>query len=241
MSTKNLVSFLGLSKSNEESDDTHICNCCAQNLYSSQEEQINKFANKIQHSSIEHGRHEKEVGLLDPVSSSISEIQEPKLFNAALSSRNPQSQNNASTNVDSNNKNPGVNKTKSELNLSSNQSPVHDSMIVLRVFGIDSREIHFQLKMSSNLYINLKQPYAKRVGIPILNHLRFIFHGQRISDEDTPRSLQMEEKDVIEVYLKPGPCSCPACSGQEKFTVSQTLQKKMQFRKVALMLFCLKG
>lgn len=32
-----------------------------------------------------------------------------------------------------------------------------------------------------------------------VNSLRFLFDGRRVNDEDTPKSLEMEEDDVIEV------------------------------------------
>uniref|UniRef100_A0A8P0NZ56 Ubiquitin-like domain-containing protein n=3 Tax=Canis lupus TaxID=9612 RepID=A0A8P0NZ56_CANLF len=33
-----------------------------------------------------------------------------------------------------------------------------------------------------------------------MNSLRFLFEGQRIADNHTPKELGMEEEDVIEVY-----------------------------------------
>ena len=33
-----------------------------------------------------------------------------------------------------------------------------------------------------------------------MNSLRFLFEGQRIADNHTPKELGMEEDDVIEVY-----------------------------------------
>lgn len=33
-----------------------------------------------------------------------------------------------------------------------------------------------------------------------VNALRFLFDGRRVNDDDTPKSLEMEEDDVIEVY-----------------------------------------
>lgn len=36
-------------------------------------------------------------------------------------------------------------------------------------------------------------------GVP-MNTLRFLFEGQRISDNQTPKELGMEDEDVIEVY-----------------------------------------
>uniref|UniRef100_A0A8C0RUR5 Ubiquitin-like domain-containing protein n=1 Tax=Canis lupus familiaris TaxID=9615 RepID=A0A8C0RUR5_CANLF len=33
-----------------------------------------------------------------------------------------------------------------------------------------------------------------------MNSLRFLFEGQRIADNHTPKELGMEEEDVVEVY-----------------------------------------
>ncbi|VDN21625.1 unnamed protein product [Gongylonema pulchrum] len=52
-------------------------------------------------------------------------------------------------------------------------------------------------------YIKLKvvgqKSYAERVGVAV-GSLRFLFDGRRINDDDTPKTLEMEEDDVIEVY-----------------------------------------
>lgn len=36
-------------------------------------------------------------------------------------------------------------------------------------------------------------------GVPMTS-LRFLFDGRRINDTDTPKQLEMENDDVIEVY-----------------------------------------
>uniref|UniRef100_A0A8C5KEK0 Ubiquitin-like domain-containing protein n=1 Tax=Jaculus jaculus TaxID=51337 RepID=A0A8C5KEK0_JACJA len=41
--------------------------------------------------------------------------------------------------------------------------------------------------------------YIKLKGVP-MNSLRFLFEGQRIADNHTPKELGMEEENVIEVY-----------------------------------------
>ena len=70
--------------------------------------------------------------------------------------------------------------------------------IKLKVVGQDSNEIHFRVKMSTQMG-KLKKSYAERVGAP-MTALRFLFDGKRINDEETPKSLEMEQDDVIEVY-----------------------------------------
>ena len=71
--------------------------------------------------------------------------------------------------------------------------------IKLKVVGQDSNEIHFRVKMSTQMG-KLKKSYAERVGVPI-SSLRFLFDGRRINDDETPKALEMEQDDVIEVYF----------------------------------------
>ena len=70
--------------------------------------------------------------------------------------------------------------------------------IKLKVVGQDSNEIHFRVKQTT-LMGKLKKSYSERVGVPIAS-LRFLFDGRRINDDDTPKALEMEQDDVIEVY-----------------------------------------
>ena len=70
--------------------------------------------------------------------------------------------------------------------------------IKLKVVGQDSNEIHFRVKMSTSM-AKLKKSYAERVGAPVTS-LRFLFDGRRINDDETPKALEMEQEDVIEVY-----------------------------------------
>merc|ERR1712204_143479 len=70
--------------------------------------------------------------------------------------------------------------------------------IKLKVVGQDSNEIHFRVKQTTQMG-KLKKPYSERVGVPITS-LRFLFDGRRINDDETPKALEMEQDDVIEVY-----------------------------------------
>ena len=70
--------------------------------------------------------------------------------------------------------------------------------IKLKVVGQDSNEIHFRVKMTTQLG-KLKRSYAERVGVAVAS-LRFSFDGRRINDDETPKQLEMENDDVIEVY-----------------------------------------
>ncbi|KAK5864338.1 hypothetical protein PBY51_015588 [Eleginops maclovinus] len=66
--------------------------------------------------------------------------------------------------------------------------------------GQDSSEIHFKVKMTTHLK-KLKESYSQRQSVPE-STLRFLFEGQRIADNQTPKELGMEDEDVIEVYQK---------------------------------------
>ncbi|XP_037690963.1 small ubiquitin-related modifier 1-like [Choloepus didactylus] len=70
--------------------------------------------------------------------------------------------------------------------------------VKLKVTGQDSSEIHFKVKMTTHLK-KLKESYCQRQEVAMIS-LRFLFEGQRIADNHTPKELGMEEEDVIEVY-----------------------------------------
>ncbi|KAL7076461.1 hypothetical protein ACQ4LE_004182 [Meloidogyne hapla] len=70
--------------------------------------------------------------------------------------------------------------------------------IKIKVVGQDSNEVHFRVKFGTSMG-KLKKAYAERTGVAV-NTLRFLFDGRRVNDDDTPKSLEMEEDDVIEVY-----------------------------------------
>ena len=70
--------------------------------------------------------------------------------------------------------------------------------IKLKVVDQDANEIQFRVKMTTAMG-KLKKSFSERVGMPIKS-LRFFFDGKRINDEETPKSLGMEQDDVIDVY-----------------------------------------
>ncbi|VDN06364.1 unnamed protein product [Thelazia callipaeda] len=76
---------------------------------------------------------------------------------------------------------------------------VSSDYIKLRVLGQDSNEVHFRVKFGTSLG-KLKKSYADRMGVDVAS-LRFLFDGRRINDEDTPKSLEIEDDDIIEVSL----------------------------------------
>ncbi|CAD6184484.1 unnamed protein product [Caenorhabditis auriculariae] len=70
--------------------------------------------------------------------------------------------------------------------------------IKIKVVGQDSNEVHFRVKFGTSMG-KLKKSYADRTGVAV-SSLRFLFDGRRINDDDTPKTLEMEDDDVIEVY-----------------------------------------
>ncbi|RDD38767.1 Small ubiquitin-related modifier [Trichoplax sp. H2] len=72
--------------------------------------------------------------------------------------------------------------------------------INIKVVGQDNTEVHFKIKRNTQLK-KLKAAYCERQGVPI-GSLRFLFDGQRINDDMSPKQLEMEDDDVIEVYTE---------------------------------------
>ena len=58
--------------------------------------------------------------------------------------------------------------------------------------------VYFRVKQTTQMG-KLKKSYSERVGVPV-SSLRFLFDGRRINDDETPKALEMEQDDVIEVY-----------------------------------------
>lgn len=74
-----------------------------------------------------------------------------------------------------------------------------DEYIRLRVITSDmTDEVHFRVKSATTLG-RLKRSYCSKMGFQV-EDLRFVFDGQRITDDDTPKSLGMVNDDVIEIY-----------------------------------------
>ncbi|UMM40754.1 hypothetical protein L5515_017270 [Caenorhabditis briggsae] len=70
--------------------------------------------------------------------------------------------------------------------------------IKIKLIGQDSSEVHFRVKFGT-LMAKVKKSFADRTGVSV-GSLRFVFDGLRINDDDTPKSLEMEDNDVIHVY-----------------------------------------
>ena len=68
--------------------------------------------------------------------------------------------------------------------------------IKISIFGV--QEIKFTVKKNRNLSLPLRI-YSKRLGFPLVA-FRFVYDGVRVTEKDTPDSLEMADGDIIEVY-----------------------------------------
>lgn len=91
-----------------------------------------------------------------------------------------------------------ANTSEAKANITSGDANNDKEYIKLKVVSQDSSEIHFRVKYTTPMS-KIKKSYSERIGVPVTS-LRFLFDGKRINDSDTPKQLDMEEDDTIEVY-----------------------------------------
>mmetsp|Transcript_5052 Transcript_5052/g.8285 ORF Transcript_5052/g.8285 Transcript_5052/m.8285 type:complete len:93 (-) Transcript_5052:172-450(-) len=72
--------------------------------------------------------------------------------------------------------------------------------ITLKVRDQSGEEMFFKVKKTTKLG-KMMDAYAKRRGVPS-SSLRFQLDGERIKSEDTPKMLELEENDQIDVMLE---------------------------------------
>ena len=70
----------------------------------------------------------------------------------------------------------------------------------IKVKAQDGTEIFFKIKKSTQLK-KLMEAYCQRQGLSN-NQCRFIFDGERIKDDDTPETLEMDNGDEIDVMVE---------------------------------------
>jgi len=70
--------------------------------------------------------------------------------------------------------------------------------INLKVMGQDGNIVQFKIKKHTALK-KLMSTYCERAGLA-MQTIRFSFDGTRINEGDTPKSLDMEDGDTIEVF-----------------------------------------
>ncbi|KAN0073610.1 ubiquitin-like protein [Tylopilus felleus] len=84
----------------------------------------------------------------------------------------------------------GQNEVKTEEN-----APIN-----VKVVSSTGDEVFFKIKRNTKLS-KLQGAYAAKVGKDV-SSIRFLYDGNRISEEDTPSSLDMEDNDTIDVMVE---------------------------------------
>eukprot|EP00938_MAST-03A_sp_MAST-3A-sp1_P000769 g769.t1 len=74
------------------------------------------------------------------------------------------------------------------------------SQITIRVKNQSSQEVFFKVKMDIAMGKVFKA-YAKKTGVQV-NELRFLLDGERVKADATPKSLELEDQDQIDVVLE---------------------------------------
>ena len=72
--------------------------------------------------------------------------------------------------------------------------------IKLRVVGEDRLEVDIVVKRASR-FATFKVAYSSLVELPT-SDLKFVFDGQKLDDNDTPDTLDMDNEAMIEAYLE---------------------------------------
>ena len=90
--------------------------------------------------------------------------------------------------------------SESNKDQQANNNNADNPHINIKVKGQDGTEIYFKIKRTTQLK-KLMDAYCSRQGIQA-NMCRFIFDGERIKDDDTPESLEMENGDEIDAMVE---------------------------------------
>lgn len=61
-------------------------------------------------------------------------------------------------------------------------------------------QVFFKISKTTTMK-KLMDTYCKKLGV-MPNSFRFLFNGERLKDDDTPQSLQMENDDIIDAMLQ---------------------------------------
>lgn len=61
-------------------------------------------------------------------------------------------------------------------------------------------QVFFKINKNTTMK-KLMDAYCKKQGV-MPNSFRFLFNGERLKDDDTPLTLQMENDDIIDAMLQ---------------------------------------
>eukprot|EP00035_Acanthoeca_spectabilis_P020149 m.431365 g.431365 ORF g.431365 m.431365 type:complete len:101 (-) comp17292_c0_seq1:169-471(-) len=75
-----------------------------------------------------------------------------------------------------------------------------ENFINLRVVAQDNQELHFKIKRSTPMR-RLIGTYCKKKQLQA-ESVRFLFDGEQIDPDATPDTMEMEDKDVIDVMYQ---------------------------------------
>lgn len=70
----------------------------------------------------------------------------------------------------------------------------------LKVIGQDGQVVQFKIKRNTPLR-KLMNAYCDRARL-VASTVRFTFDGCRINETDTPKSMDMEDGDTIEIFMQ---------------------------------------
>jgi len=79
------------------------------------------------------------------------------------------------------------------------KAPEDDKRIIIRVRDVFGEETFFKIKKTTKMR-KLFQAYADREGVQ-LSFLSFIFNGERIEPDQTPKMIGLNDQDQIDCTL----------------------------------------
>lgn len=72
--------------------------------------------------------------------------------------------------------------------------------ITIHVKAQDNAQTSFKVKMATPMK-KLMDSYVQRMGVS-RNDVRFTYDGSRVMDTDTPKTLDMDDGDLIDVFIE---------------------------------------
>ena len=100
----------------------------------------------------------------------------------------------------------------------------------LKVVGQDGQVIAFKIKRNTP-FRKLMHAYCDRTK-QAQNTVRFTFDGTRMNDNDTPKSMDMEDNDTIEVFTQQTGGTSGSISGENQLTSSSRKNQLTSGQKV---------
>ncbi|KAI0245443.1 ubiquitin-like protein [Lactifluus subvellereus] len=76
----------------------------------------------------------------------------------------------------------------------------NNETINVKVVSATGDEVYFKIKRNTKLS-KLQGAYANKVGKDV-GSIRFLYDGNRINDDDTPATLEMDDGDTIDVMVE---------------------------------------